>query len=214
MKGIFDAISEGDFQTIKQVVEVDAGVLNNSVGEFGESPLLHAISEMERQFEIIEFLVRSGADVNFATKEGYTPLHYNVDLNGPSGSGEMPYRVARLLKDHGADTEKRNHYGWTPLMRAALEGTNDEFKALIDIGAKYDVVYPAHSMPVFTRGESLPRISMTSPAKIQILLAAGFRPDLSFVREVKGDLAKVNDPDSAYAKGLVESLCIIQRLVR
>lgn len=213
MKGIFDAISEGDFQAVKQIVEADAGVLNNSVGEFGESPLMRAIREMDRQFETIEFLVRSGADVNFATKEGYTPLHYNIDLNGPSGSGEMPYRVARLLKDHGADTEKRNHYGWTPLMRAALEGANDEFKALIDIGAKYDVVYPAHSMPVFTRGESLARISMVSPEKIRILLAAGFRPDTSLVREIKRDLAKVKDPDSGYAKGLEESLRIIQRRV-
>ena len=152
MKGVFDAISEGDFKAIKQIVMADAGVLNNSIDEFGESPLMRAISEMDRQFEIIEYLVSSGADVNFATKYGYTPLHYNIDLNGPSGSGEMPYRVARLLKDHGADTEKRNHYGWTPLMRAALEWTSYEFKALIDIGAKYDVVYPAHSMPVFTRG--------------------------------------------------------------
>ena len=210
MKGVFDAISEGDFKAIKQIVMADAGVLNNSIDEFGESPLMRAISEMDRQFEIIEYLVSSGADVNFVTKYGYTPLHYNIDLNGPSGSGEMPYRVARLLKDHGADTEKRNHYGWTPLMRAALEGTSDEFKALIDIGAKYDVVYPAHSMPVFTRGESLARISMPRPEKIRALLDAGFRPTPSLVREVKLAVLNVENPDAGYAKALQESLRIIQ----
>jgi len=47
-------------------------------------------------------------------------------------------------------------------MRAALEGTNDEFKALLDIGARYDVEYPNYTMPVFTRRKSLASILMTS----------------------------------------------------
>lgn len=213
MKDIFDAISEGNLQVIQQIVQMDIFVLNTAIGEYGESPLMHAICKMDREFKIIEFLVKQGANVNFATKEGYTPLHYNIDLNGPSGSGEMPYRVARLLKDHGADTEIRNHYGWTPLMRAVLEGTDDEFKALLNIGADYNVGYPNYAMPVFTRGKSLASILMTSPGKIKILLDAGFRPTLSLITEGKESLAKAKDPNSPFSKRVKESIHIIQRML-
>lgn len=211
MTDIFDAISSGDFPTIRQILEADASVLNTAIGDAGQSPLMHAIHDVDRQFEIIEFLVEQGADVNFATEEGYTPLHTNIDLNGPSGSGEMPYRVARLLKDHGADTEIRNHYGWTPLLRAALEGTADEFKALLEIGAKYDVSYPDRSMPEFTRGQTLARSVMPQPQKIVILLEFGFKPDRSLILESQRALSEAEDPNSCYAAGLRRSLEIISR---
>ncbi len=211
MNDIFKAIEEGDLQAIKRIVLGEPGVLNNCVGEFGESPLMRAICQIERSYEIIEFLVESGADVNFSTKEGYTPLHYNMDLNGPSGTGELPYRVARLLKEHGADTEKRNHYGWTPLLRAALEATTDEFKALLAIGAKYDVEYPGHSMPAFTRGRPLASIAMMYPEKIRALLAAGFKPELSLVSEAERSLAEAKDPNSDYAIAMRESIDLIRR---
>lgn len=172
---------------------------------------MRAICDIDRRFEIIEFLVKSGADVNFATKEGYTPLHYNIDLSGSTGTGDLPFRIAQLLKDHGADTEKRNHYGWTPLMRAALEGSCDEFKALLNIGAKFDVEYPSYSMPAFTRRKSLARVSMASPQKILLLLDAGFLPTRSLINEVKADLATVKDPASDYARSLEESLRLISR---
>jgi len=214
MNGIFKAIEDGDLQAISSIVLKEPGVLNNCVSESGLSPLMRAICEMERSYEIIELLVRSGADVNAATKDGYTPLHLNMDLNGPSGTGELPYRVARLLKDHGADTEARNHYGWTPLLRAALEGSGDEFKALLEIGAKYDVEYPAHSMPVFTRGRALASIVMMYPEKIRALLAAGFKPTSSLVSEAESSLAGAKDPDSSYSKGIRESLGLIRDRVR
>ncbi|GAC1471985.1 MAG: hypothetical protein PVSMB1_19540 [Gemmatimonadaceae bacterium] len=211
MNDIFDAISSGDFQAIRQIVQADGSVLNAAIGKYGQSPLMHAIHEVDRRFEIIEFLVEQGADVNFATEEGYTPLHSNMDLNGPSGSGEMPYRVARLLKHHGADTEIRNHYGWIPLLRAALEGTADEFKALLEIGAKYDVSYPDCSMPVFTRGKSLASIVMPQPEKISIRLEFGFKPDQSLILESKRALSEADDPNSCYSSGIRRSLDIISR---
>ncbi len=209
MHGIFKAIEDGNLPAIRRMVLAEPGVLNNCVGAFGESPLMRAICDMERRYEIIEFLVVSGADVNFATKEGYTPLHYNIDLNGPTVYGELPYRIARLLKDHGADTEKRNHYGWTPLLRAALEGTTDEFKALLDIGAKYDVAYTDYSMPAFTRGRPLASIAMMYPEKIRALLAAGFKPPAALAREAEKSLAEVKDANSVYAEALRESLALI-----
>lgn len=211
MHEIFAAIEAGDLGAIERIVLADPGVLNSCVGQFGQSPLMSAICQMERSYEIIEFIVKSGADVNFATKEGYTPLHFNMDLNGPSGTGELPYRVARLLKDHGADTEKRNHYGWTPLLRAALEATTDEFKALLDIGAKFDVEYPAHSMPVFTRGRTLASIAMVWLEKVRALLAAGFKPTPSLVSEAEKSLAEAKDSESRYASDLRESLELVRR---
>ncbi len=210
MIGIFEAISEGDLERIREIVRADPSILNTAIGEYGESPLMASISDMERRLEIIEFLVESGANVGFATKEGYTALHCNIDLNGPSGSGRLPDQVARLLKDKGANVEARNHYGWTPLMRAAIEGTGDEFKALLDIGADFGVRYPAHAMPAFTRGRSLASIVLPQPEKVRMLLAAGFKPEPSLIDDAKQSLEEAKDPDSSYGKGLRESMEIIQ----
>jgi len=98
-------------------------------------------------------------------------------------------------------------------MRAALEGTNDEFKALIDIGARYDVEYPNYTMPVFTRGKSLASILMTSPEKIKILLDTGFVPTLSLITEGKKSLAKAKDPNTPFSKHVKKSIHIIQRML-
>ncbi|MHC4646716.1 MAG: ankyrin repeat domain-containing protein [Planctomycetota bacterium] len=171
MHEIFEAIESGDLVRVKSIVQNDASILNVK-DKYGNIPLMAAIHDMDRKYEIIEYLVESGSDVNYQTKEGYTPLHANVDVDAddPSCFGELPYKIAHLLKDYGANTELRNHYGWTPLMRAALEGVDDEFKALLDIGAKFDVYYPAYSMPVFTRGLSLAEVILPQPEKPKILM--------------------------------------------
>ena len=198
-------------ESIKAMVLADPSCINSAIGEYGESPLMHAISGMDRDWEIIKFLVDSGANVTFCTKEGYTPLHSNIDLNGPSGSGELPYQIARLLKERGADTEARNHYGWTPLMRAALEGTTDEFKALLDIGARYDVQYTEYSMPVFTRGRSLAEISMPWAEKFALLLKFGLKPDSALLAAGMNSLAKVKGPESEYSKNVRASVGMIKK---
>ncbi len=176
MSEINAAIENGNLKAIREIVKADSRVINRQDEDEYYSPLAFAIRDMDRTFEVIEFLVMNGADVNWKSVDGYTPLHLNVDVNGPSGSGELPYEVASLLKKHGADIEARNDYGWTPLLYAGLQGTADEFAALLAIGASYAVHYPEKSMPVFTRGKSLAQIALARPEIINLLLKYGFRP--------------------------------------
>jgi len=207
---VFQAIENGSLLDVREIVERDRTTLS-ATNRIGFSPLMTAIGNMERKFEIIEYLVKAGADVNFKTKEGYTPLHANVDLNGPTCYGELPYKVACLLKDNGADTEACNHYGWTPLMRAALEGTPAEFEALLRIGARFDLTFPPHSMPEFSRGQSLVSIVLDDLEKLCLLLGFGLVPDSSLLDAARNKFAQVRDSNSAYAQGLKKSLELLKK---
>jgi len=142
--------------------------------EYEMTPLMVAVSSPERSVEIIKAILDSGADVNDNTSEGYTPLHMMVDINGPGGTGKMPYEIANLLIRYGAKTEIRQHWGWTPLMRAALEGTDDEFIAILDAGASTRMVYPRNSLPEFIRGADILEIVLSEPIKVSALIKAGY----------------------------------------
>ncbi len=59
-------------------------------------------------------------------------------------------------------------------MRAALEGTDDEFKAILNVSANTIVSYPESSLPEFTRGVDLLEIVLSEPIKVRALVDSGF----------------------------------------
>lgn len=208
MSNLYTAIESGDLNLFRTVVSNDTASVNRS--EPGQlSPLAHAIRDMDRSYDLIEFLVKSGADVNWKTVDGYSPLHLNIDMNGPSGWGELPCLVAKLLKAHGANVEARNHYDWTPLMRAALEGTSDEFEALLAIGADFSVTYTEKSMPPFTRGRSIGAVVLARSEKTALLLKYGLSPSEDWIRSADAAIAQAKDPDSRYVADIKVSRALI-----
>jgi ankyrin repeat protein len=170
---LFQAIEDGDSMLVQAILHKQPDLVH-ARDEYEMTPLMAAVSSSERSVEAIEAILKAGAGVNDKTSEGYSPLHMMVDVNGPSGSGNMPYEIANLLVRYGADTESRQHWGWTPLMRAALEGTNDEFIAILAVGASTQVTYPSNSLPEFTRGEDILEIVLSEPTKVSALIKAGF----------------------------------------
>ena len=209
MSEIHEAIEAGDIAALRALLIADPSAINRPVASQFYSPLAHAVRDMDRSYDMLELLVKSGADVNWKTIDGYTPLHLNIDLNGPSGSGELPYQVAALLKEHGADVEAKNHYGWTPLLRAGLEGTADEFSALLKIGASYAVRYPSNSMPEFTRGQTLAQIVLPRPEIISLLLQHGLQPTAELLGTAAENISAETDQNSAYVSGLKESIRLL-----
>jgi len=87
-----------------------------------ESPLM--LAALKGYKDICQQLIKRDADVN---KPGWTPLHY------ASTGGHTS--VMRLLLDNHAYIDAASPNGSTPLMMAAMYGTQDALKLLIVAGA-------------------------------------------------------------------------------
>ena len=87
-----------------------------------ETPLMMAC--LRGQIDIVRKLIARGADVN---KTGWTPLHY-------AATGSQ-IEIMRLLLDQSAYIDAQSPNGTTPLMMAAMYGSEDAAKFLLDAGA-------------------------------------------------------------------------------
>lgn len=158
------AIEDGDVRIVRKMLAREPSLVNES-DEYGFTPLMRAVSSMERTPRLVKTLIDAGADVKIKTDEGYTALHMMIDVNGPTGTGKMPEQFAELLVNAGADVEVRQHWGWTPLMRAAVEGTPDELRALVDVGGDVNGSFPSNTLPEFLRGPNRTSLSVHQDSK-------------------------------------------------
>ena len=161
------------------------------------TPLMAAVASHARSVKVIQVILDAGADVNATTPDGYTALHFMVDVNGPTAFGRTPYDIAALLVRHGAQTEIRSHWGWTPLMRAAIEGTEDEFAAILKAGGSTIVTYPENSLPSFTRGADILEVKLAKPMKVRALLDIGFRVTEKHIAVAKRMIERAIADDNA-----------------
>ena len=79
--------------------------------------------------ELVEVLIKAGADINTTSKQKMTALNYAINANNLD--------AIKLLIEKGADpnTVVNKETGQTLLMRAAENGRNDLVEALIEAGA-------------------------------------------------------------------------------
>jgi ankyrin repeat protein len=87
-----------------------------------ESPLM--LAALRGHFDVCKELIARDADVN---KPGWTPLHY-------AATGGHT-KIVQLLIDNHAYIDSASPNGSTPLMLAAMYGTVDAVKVLLDAGA-------------------------------------------------------------------------------
>jgi ankyrin repeat protein len=171
-KSLFEAIRDGEF-SIAQSILGESPHLIDATNDFGSTVLMTAVSSMERTQSFIQWLIEAGADVNAQTDEGYNAVHCMVDVDGPTCSGSMPGKIACLLVAAGCEIEARQHWGWTPLMGATVEGTADELQALVDVGSDVNKSFPFETYPEFLRGRTTLMAAIVDPAKTAILIKAG-----------------------------------------
>ncbi len=105
---------------------------NMKIGPSGES-LLHIATQFGR-FELVKFLLRSGAEVNIRDNVQRTPLHIVSFL-----TKENAERILSLLLEHRADVDVRDSNGRTPLDRAAsVRKTENLARLLLEANADVD----------------------------------------------------------------------------
>ncbi|KAK4076547.1 uncharacterized protein Triagg1_4150 [Trichoderma aggressivum f. europaeum] len=100
----------------------DNDALNSIKNNSGET-LLHWAAA-GKNIDILRFLLSSGADVNAANDNGWTPLMCAVAPSTPTETFVpryyKPLQAARFMLDHGADPLACTAEGWTPLHGLSL----------------------------------------------------------------------------------------------
>ena len=119
--GLLLAISKGS-NKVAQVLVNAPGIKVALRNDHDESPLMMAA--IKGQVDLAKILIDKDADVN---KPGWTPLHY------AASKGSVPMIELLLDNDAYIDAESPNHS--TPLMMAAMYGSEDAVRTLLDAGA-------------------------------------------------------------------------------
>ncbi len=205
------AIDDYDLEKVQSVLSAHPEVVNGMDERSHYSPLALAVRQIERNDALIEYLLKHGADAKFTTSEGYNLLHLNVDVDGVKQNGSE-YKVAKLLLAHGADIEAVNDYGWTPLMRAAIEGSDKDFEALLKLGANFKNTFSQASMPEFTRGLSIVNVVLPEPNKVKLLLKYGYRPSRSDINAAQELIQQYSqDKGSDFYQRMSNSLSLLKK---
>ncbi len=122
---IIFALRISSFKVSKVLFE-HPGLDVNILSKENESPLM--LAALRGQLGFCQILIERNADVN---KTGWAPLHYAATAGHLS--------VMQLLLDNHAFIDAASPNGSTPLMMAAMYGTSDAVKLLLESGADWTI---------------------------------------------------------------------------
>ena len=131
------AVYFGDLKKVKQLAGKNRDLLNEK-DEQGFRPL--HIAAVEGYSEIVDYLVKSGADINGKGMYGWSPLHMAVKFN--------QIQIIKLLLSLKADPDIRMDLGNTPLHNAAYEGNVEIADIFIKSGVDVDVMDDEGNSPL------------------------------------------------------------------
>lgn len=120
---LYEAAEIDDFTAVKRVLQADPSLIHGK-DEY-EFSVLHGAVSTDNE-EMVEYLIRQGADIHARNEDGITPLHIAL----------YP-EIASLLVRHGADVNAAAEDGSTPLHTQVSDGEErlDVFEALLRLGA-------------------------------------------------------------------------------
>lgn len=123
---LFDAVSAGDIERVKRLLEKEGADVNAWYERRSSSPLHKAVWEGHQ--DMVTFLIGKGAAVNARNNDGITPLH-KAAKKGHRG-------IAAVLIEEGADVNARDYGNRTPLHDAADGGHPDVVELLEERGGR------------------------------------------------------------------------------
>lgn len=124
------AVRKNDVKTAALLVDAGADI-NEGLASDGRTPLIDAARFNKK--DAVDFLLKKGADVNKASSQGYTPLHWVV----LQSNGKLSM-LKRLVKA-GADLNAQDEQGNTPLYYAVKYGEELKVGYLMKKGARADI---------------------------------------------------------------------------
>jgi ankyrin repeat protein len=158
--------------------------VNQTSTAYGTALILACVRPRE---SIVETLLAHGAGVNQA--EGYsknfanssirrTPLLHIIEEatpfadDNPSGISAAFLRVSKTLIDAGADVNKPDDQGQTPLHCAAISSSSKLTKMLLEAGAFVDSVDESGQTPLIKAAE------IKAEGRAEVLISAGAKTDI------------------------------------
>ncbi|UKZ80411.1 hypothetical protein TrVFT333_008170 [Trichoderma virens FT-333] len=127
MTALHWAAKKGDLSIVELLINAGAD-LDAKESQRQYTPLVLAI--LEYRNDVVDLLLRRGADVNTVDTYGQTPLFVAASMNS--------WAVQQLL-DNGADINAVNYRGMTPLFIAASYENFDSLRLLVERGADVNI---------------------------------------------------------------------------
>uniref|UniRef100_A0A8C9T805 Poly [ADP-ribose] polymerase n=1 Tax=Scleropages formosus TaxID=113540 RepID=A0A8C9T805_SCLFO len=121
---LFEACRNGDLERVKKLVTPENVNSRDTAGR--KSTPLHFAAGFGRR-DVVEFLLRNGANVHARDDGGLISLHNACSF----GHAE----VVSLLLHRGADANSKDNWNYTPLHEAAIKGKIDVCIVLLQHGA-------------------------------------------------------------------------------
>lgn len=107
-------------------------IVNENAGHLG-SPLHIAV--VYHQVEIIEALLKRGADPNFRDNQGCTPMHKVIEIY--TKSENVSQHIIDLLLQFGGNSNIKNSNSKTPLQMAIEEKKKEAIKGILKVWKAY-----------------------------------------------------------------------------
>ena len=123
---ICEAVKSGDINGVQNLLTNSSNANSICPGVMADMPVLSAAAR-HGGAEIVQALIKAGADVNGANEAGFTALH--------NAAHEGHTAVARVLLQAGASVDAKTSDGDSPLHSAAIGGRTEVVALLLSAGA-------------------------------------------------------------------------------
>lgn len=184
---------------------IKAGANVNAISRAGHSPLLLASNHGDRGLDMLDLLLKAGANPNLATTSG--DLKGVVPLWPACSEGSI--RAFRRLKDAGASLQAVTGSGNSLMYASAMGGSVEIISTLKDAGIEPhgkqgDGSYPIHVAVIKGHLEAV-RFFLAHGAAVDALDAEGATPLLRAALANQADIARVlvqNGANANYVMGV------------